>query len=219
MNGPGSAVALRKLELLVTRRLDGLLAGDYHGLLQGPGSHPAEGRPYEIGDDVRRIDWNLSARMVDPHVRTTEPDRELTTWIVVDRSASLDFGTADCEKRDLAVAATAAVGFLTARAGNRIGAILSGGPALAVLPPRSGPGVVHRVLHLATEQPRQPASPGDAGCLGCSVARRSTRWTTPGPLRGGSTTRARPPLRMAPMRLPARAVRKPTAAVAATARS
>ncbi|HEV3401518.1 MAG TPA: DUF58 domain-containing protein, partial [Acidimicrobiales bacterium] len=115
---------LRQLELLVTHRLDGLLQGDYQGLLPGPGSEPGESRPYQPGDDVRRIDWNLTARTTVPHVRDEVADRELETWVVVDCSASLDFGTALCEKRDLAVASTAAVAFLTARTGNRMGAVM-----------------------------------------------------------------------------------------------
>ena len=116
--------ALRHLELTITRRLDGLLQGDHQGLVPGSGSEPGEGRVYQPGDDVRRMDWNLTARTTVAHVRETIADRELETWVVVDQSASLDFGTAACEKRDLALAATAAVGFLTARAGNRLGALL-----------------------------------------------------------------------------------------------
>ena len=105
-----SAELLRRLELSVTRRLDGMLQGDYRGLVPGHGSEPGETRPYQPGDDVRRIDWNVTARLQEPHVRETIADRELETWALVDLSASLGFGTADCEKRDLAVAGLAAVG-------------------------------------------------------------------------------------------------------------
>jgi len=104
---------LRLLELQVNRRLDGLLQGDHLGLVPAPGTEPGEGREYVVGDDVRRIDWNLTARTNVTHVRDTIADRELETWVVVDRTASLDFGTADCEKRDLALASVAAVSFLT----------------------------------------------------------------------------------------------------------
>ena len=110
------AAQLRRLELVVTRRLDGLVSGEFLGLPAGSRQRARRHRPYEIGDDARRIDWNLTARSLTPQVRTTDADRELSTWIVVDRSASLDFGTAECEKRDLAFAAAAAFGFLTARA-------------------------------------------------------------------------------------------------------
>ncbi|HMC41972.1 MAG TPA: DUF58 domain-containing protein, partial [Acidimicrobiales bacterium] len=98
------AELLRRLELAVTRRLDGMLSGDYLAYATGPGTEPAGARPYGPGDDARRIDWNLTARALSPHVRTTEADRELETCLVVDRSASLDFGTAEREKRELALA-------------------------------------------------------------------------------------------------------------------
>ena len=90
----------------------------------GHGTEPGETRVYVEGDDVRRIDWNVTARTTVPHVRDAIADRELETWALVDCSASLDFGTALCEKRDLALAAVAAVGFLTARTGNRMGAVI-----------------------------------------------------------------------------------------------
>ena len=96
-------------------RLDGLLQGNHLGLVPGPGSEPGEARIYQPGDDVRRMDWAVTARTTLPHVRQTVADRELETWVVMDLSPSLDFGTAACEKRDLAVAALAAVTHLTAR--------------------------------------------------------------------------------------------------------
>jgi uncharacterized protein (DUF58 family) len=115
---------LRKLELTVSRRLDGLLQGDYRGLLPGPGTEPGEGRVYQAGDDVRLMDWSLTARTNVPHVRDAIADRELETWALVDLSASMDFGTARCQKRELVIAATAAAAFMTARAGNRFGAVV-----------------------------------------------------------------------------------------------
>ena len=133
-----SAELLRRLELSVTRRLDGILQGDYRGLVPGHGSDLGETRIYQPGDDVRRMDWNVTARLQAPHVRETIADRELETWAMVDLSASLGFGTADCLKRDLAVAALAAVGFLTSRAGNRIGAITLEGERLSTIPARTG---------------------------------------------------------------------------------
>jgi uncharacterized protein (DUF58 family) len=173
------AASLRRLELLVTRRLDGLLAGDYRGILPGQGTELAEGRPYVAGDDVRRIDWSLTARMNDPHVRTTEADRELTTWVVVDRSASLDFGTANSEKRDLVLAATAAVGFLTARGGgNRVGGMITGGERRVVLPPRSGRQGAHALLHRVDETPRGDTPPAEDATVGAaltSIARMHQR--------------------------------------------
>jgi uncharacterized protein (DUF58 family) len=115
----------RRLELTVVRRLDGLLQGDYLGLLPGAGSEAATARPYQPGeDDPRRMDWGVTARTRQPHVRDLVADRELETWALVDLTASMDFGTARAEKRDLAVAAVAAVGFLAAGGGNRLGAHL-----------------------------------------------------------------------------------------------
>lgn len=129
---------LRRLELLVTRRLDGLLQGDYEGLLPGPGSEPDESRLYQPGDDVRRMDWNVTARTTAPHVRDPVADRELETWVLLDRSPSMDFGTARCEKRDMALAAVAAVGFLTLRMGNRVGAVVAAPGRTERLPARPG---------------------------------------------------------------------------------
>ncbi len=130
--------ALRRLDLTINRRLDGLLQGDYQGLIPGPGSDPAEARLYAIGDDVRRIDWNVTARTTQPHVRDVIADRELETWLLVDLSPSMEFGTARYEKRDLAIAAAATIGFLAARGGNRIGcrALLPDGTRL--VPARPG---------------------------------------------------------------------------------
>jgi uncharacterized protein (DUF58 family) len=130
---------LGQLQLLVTRKLDGLLQGDYLGLLPGPGTEPGESREYRPGDDVRRMDWPVTARTTVPHVRQTVADRELETWLAVDLSASLDFGTARCLKRDLAVAASAAIAHLTVRGGNRIGAVVgTGGGHTVRLPARPG---------------------------------------------------------------------------------
>src|SRR3954447_22571829 len=115
MQGRAPDEILRRLELTITRKLDGLLQGDYRGLIPGHGSELGETRVYQPGDDVRRIDWNVTARTQEPHIRESIADRELETWVCVDQSASLDFGTTDMEKRDLALQAVAAIGFLTAR--------------------------------------------------------------------------------------------------------
>jgi uncharacterized protein (DUF58 family) len=129
---------LGKLQLLVTRKLDGLLQGDYLGLLPGPGTEAGESREYRAGDDVRRMDWPVTARTTLPHVRQTVADRELEAWLAVDLSASLDFGTANCLKRDLAIAAAAATSYLTVRGGNRVGAVIGTGDQITRLPARPG---------------------------------------------------------------------------------
>jgi uncharacterized protein (DUF58 family) len=137
--GGRSAEVLRRLEYLVNRRLDGLLQGDYQGLVPGHGSELGETRGYQAGDDVRRIDWNVTARMQQPHVRETIADRELESWVLLDQSPSLAFGTAEYEKQELALIALGAVGFLTARTGNRFGAVLSGRSGQpTVVPARGG---------------------------------------------------------------------------------
>jgi uncharacterized protein (DUF58 family) len=144
--GP-SADVLRRLELLITRRLDGVLQGDHRGLVPGHGSELGETREYQPGDDVRRMDWNVTARMQSPHIRETIADRELETWVVADLSASLGFGTAECEKRDLVMAAASAVGFLTQRTGNRIGAIVLEGSRATTVPARTGRANLQALLH------------------------------------------------------------------------
>jgi uncharacterized protein (DUF58 family) len=156
----GRGGRLAQLELLVTRKLDGLLQGDHQGLVPGGGSEPADGRLYEPGDDVRRMDWNLTARSGAPHVRTTVADRELECWLLVDTSASLDFGTADCEKRDLALAAAAAFGLLTSRDGNRVGALLCGGDGATLVPPRSGRAAAMALLRRLEQVERAPEGGG-----------------------------------------------------------
>src|SRR3984885_6706052 len=102
IDDPKLSAALRTLELTVKRKLDGVLHGDHLGLIPGPGSEPGESREYQPGDDVRRMDWAVTARTTHPHVRQMIADRELETWLVVDMSASLDFATAVCEKRGVA---------------------------------------------------------------------------------------------------------------------
>jgi uncharacterized protein (DUF58 family) len=165
------ATVLRRLELDVTRRLEGLVSGDYLALATGPGTEAAGARPYGPGDDARHIDWNLSARTLSPHIRTTDADRELETSVVVDRSASLDFGTAEREKREAALAAVAAFGFLTVRSGNRLGVLITGGSELTWLPPRSGRTGLMSALTAIYDTPRQAAGPLPAAGLGAGLER------------------------------------------------
>ncbi|MBB4912408.1 uncharacterized protein (DUF58 family) [Actinophytocola algeriensis] len=147
---------LRLLELDVRRRLDGLLQGNHLGLVPGPGSEPGEARVYQPGDDVRRMDWAVTARTTEPHIRETVADRELETWLVADLSASLDFGTAACEKRDLVVAATAAIAHLTGGGGNRIGAVIATGEKTNRVPARGGLAHARGLVRKVAEMPRAP---------------------------------------------------------------
>lgn len=163
------ANVLRRLELDVTRRLDGLLTGDYLAVSAGPGTEQAGARLYEPGDDARRMDWSLTARTLSPHVRTTEADREMETWAVADRSASLDFGTADCEKRELVLAAVAAFGFLTARHGNRLGVLVAGGDRLTRVPARSGRVGLLAALAALYDTPRPQRGPSPDSHLAAAL--------------------------------------------------
>ncbi|WP_394622053.1 DUF58 domain-containing protein [Lentzea sp. JNUCC 0626] len=148
--------ALRMLELDVRRRLDGLLQGNHLGLVPGPGTEPGEARTYQPGDDVRRMDWAVTARTTIPHIRETVADRELETWVAIDLSPSLDFGTAACEKRDLAIAATAAVAHLTRGGGNRIGAAVSTGAENLRVPARGGLAHARGMIRKIAEIDRAP---------------------------------------------------------------
>ncbi|HEY5150150.1 MAG TPA: DUF58 domain-containing protein [Mycobacterium sp.] len=150
------SAALRTLELTVKRKLDGVLQGNHLGLIPGPGSEPGESRMYQPGDDVRRMDWSVTARTTHPHVRQMIADRELETWLVVDMSASLDFGTAGCEKRDLAVAAAAAITYLNSGGGNRIGAIIANGDQVVRVPAKSGRQHEQTLLRAIATSPRAP---------------------------------------------------------------
>ncbi len=154
LRGDRMEAGLRLLEIDVRRRLDGLLQGNHLGLVPGPGSEPGEARPYQPGDDVRRMDWAVTARTTVPHIRETVADRELETWLVVDLSASLDFGTAGCEKRDLAVAAVAAVAHLTRGGGNRVGALISTGESMIRVPARGGLAHARGLVRKVAETPR-----------------------------------------------------------------
>lgn len=155
LRGERMEAGLRTLELDVRRRLDGLLQGNHLGLVPGPGSEPGEARPYQPGDDVRRMDWAVTARTTSPHIRETVADRELETWLVADLSASLDFGTALCEKRDLVVCAAAAVAHLTGGGGNRIGALVSNGAgSIMRIPARGGLPHARGLVRKIAETPR-----------------------------------------------------------------
>jgi uncharacterized protein (DUF58 family) len=168
---------LRSLELMITRRLDGVLHGNHQGLTPGHGSEPGESRPYQPGDDVRRIDWNVTARTNETYIREQIADRDLVAWLVVDVSATMNFGTQPNDKSQTAMAAAATVGFLTARSQNRLGAVLVAGPRIHVLPPRAGKNQVRAILaSLASPPPSEGSGRADlAGALnrvGAIAARR-----------------------------------------------
>lgn len=164
------AGVLAALELDVGHRLEGLVHGDFLGLASGPGSEPADARRYAPGDDARRIDWNLTARSAEIQTRTTEPDRELELWILADRSASVDFGTAQCEKRDLVLAAAAAFGLRTLGHGNRVGMVVAGGDRLQTFPPRSDRATLFAGLVALHRSPRREQGPDPGADLEGALA-------------------------------------------------
>ncbi len=175
LSEPQLTAALKTLELTVRRKLDGVLQGEHLGLIPGPGSEPGEARAYQPGDDIRRMEWSVTARTTQPHVRQMIADRELETWLVVDVSASLDFGSVNCTKRDLAVAAAAAMVHLTSGGGNRHGAILVTGDQVVRVPARGGRA--HAQTLLKTIATTRRAGPGVRGDLkaGLEALRRPMR--------------------------------------------
>jgi uncharacterized protein (DUF58 family) len=147
--GPVSEGLLKALELTVARRVDGLLAGDHRSSLLGRGTELAQVRPYVPGDDVRLIDWNVTARTTEPHVRVHLAERVLVTWIVLDLSPSMGFGTATRRKADVALGVTLAIGHAATVRGNRVGLVGFGGASERVLPPTQGrAGLVGLLLAL-----------------------------------------------------------------------
>jgi len=157
--GPMAEGLLRALDVSIGRRVEGLLAGDFRSNLLGTGSELAMMRPYVAGDDVRRIDWNVTARTGEPHVRVDLAERVLVTWLVLDTSVSMQFGTADRRKADVAEGVAVAVGHLATRRGNRLGVVAFGGEELHAIPPRQGRvGLVGLLTALRSDSP--PDSPG-----------------------------------------------------------
>ena len=161
---PGQADRLlRELEWKVIRRLDGLLQGDYRTLMRGTGLDLTDLREYQPHDDVRHIDWNVTARLNTPHVRVFTEDREMSAWFLLDLSPSISFGPTGHTKRDILTGFVAVLSRLLTRHGNRVGAMLYGGAnhhtdraVDAVLPPRSSRAhvlhLVHRLLPPATPE-------------------------------------------------------------------
>jgi uncharacterized protein (DUF58 family) len=138
--GPGAIPdrLLRALDITIGRRMEGMLAGDYRSARLGEGTELALIRPYVPGDDVRRIDWNVTARTGETHVRVHLAERVLVTWLVLDTSPSMLFGTADRRKADVAEGVAIATGHIATRRGNRVGAITFGGEDPLTLPVRQG---------------------------------------------------------------------------------
>ena len=153
---------LRRLEWTVLRRLDGLLQGNYRTLWRGTGLDLADLREYQHADDVRHIDWNVTARLQVPHVRQFTEDRELTAWFLLDLTGSVDFGSDERTKLAVSEAFVATLARLLTRHGNRVGALLYGlGGAtseVSVLPPGGGRTQVLQLMTRMKQRPNRAAS-------------------------------------------------------------
>src|SRR6478609_6265289 len=159
---------LHRLDWQVIRRLDGLLQGDYRSLFYGYGLDFADLREYQPEDDIRYIDWNVTARMDTPYVREYVEDREVTAWFLLDLSPSVDFGSVDSErlKRSVLIDFVSTLARLLTRRGNRVGAILYGRAVERSIPPGGGRIQGLRLINDLMEQPRLPSSPfTDLGAL------------------------------------------------------
>ena len=176
--GPGTMPEglLKALDVSIARRMEGLLAGDFRSNLLGTGSELAMVRPYTPGDDVRRIDWNVTARTNEPHVRVDLAERVLVTWLVLDTSLSMQFGTADRRKADVAEGVAIAIGHLATRRGNRLGIVTFGDTQPRTIPPKQGRGGLVGLLAALRREP-------DDGAGSTSLSE--------GIMRAGSVTRQR----------------------------
>ena len=160
----GAERALRRLEWTVIRRLDGLLQGDYRTLMRGTGLDLADLREYQHHDDVRHIDWNVTARLQTPHVRVFTEDREMSAWFVLDLSRSVDFGSGQRAKREISAGFVGVLARLLTRHGNRVGALVYGTDLEAVIPPRSGRRHVLHLLHaMERRADKAEAAPAQKG--------------------------------------------------------
>jgi len=152
---------LRKLEWTVIRRLDGLLQGDYRTLFRGGGVDLADLREYQHHDDVRHIDWNVTARLQTPYVRQFIEDRDLTAWFLLDLSGSVDFGSADVTKLAVSTGFVATLARVITRHGNRVGALMYGTKVDTVLPPGSSRlHVLNLLQRMRAERPRAETGGG-----------------------------------------------------------
>ncbi len=150
---PTADSVLRRLEWTVLRRLDGLLHGDYRTLFRGYGLDLADLREYQYHDDVRHIDWNVTARLQIPHVREFNEEREVAAWFLLDLSPSVDFGSEQVRKRAISADFVTVIARMLTRHGNRVGAMFYGGEVDTVIPARTGRRHVMHILHTMLARP------------------------------------------------------------------
>jgi uncharacterized protein (DUF58 family) len=160
MPSPRPEAILQRVEWTVLRRLDGLLHGDYRTLFRGYGMDIADLREYQYGDDVRHIDWNVTARLQTPYVREFHEDREITAWFLLDLSQSVNFGSTHVRKRNVSSDFVAVLARLLTRRGNRVGALYYGEKVDGMIPARSGRRQVLAILHAMQAEPETPSSSG-----------------------------------------------------------
>ncbi len=167
--GPTPGALLRALDVVVRRRVEALLSGEYRSSSLGIGTELAQLRPYQPGDDVRRMDWNVTARTREPHVRDQVAERALVSWLLLDASPSMSFGTAERRKYDVAEGVALAVGHIATRRGNRLGVVSFGNEEARSLPPRQGRlGLLGLLASLRAE----PALDGSSGAsISAALAR------------------------------------------------
>jgi len=156
----GAEAVLRRLEWTVLRRLDGLLQGDYRTLFRGTGLDLADLREYQHHDDVRYIDWNVTARLQTPYVREYTEARELAAWLLLDLSGSVDFGSHEVTKQSVSRDFVTVLARLLTRHGNRVGAVFYGAEVETVIPARGGRLQVLQILHRMVTRPAPPRSAG-----------------------------------------------------------
>jgi uncharacterized protein (DUF58 family) len=155
--GPLPPELLRALQLDVGRRLGSMLAGDFRSARHGPGTELAQVRPYIPGDDVRLIEWNVTARMGEPHVRVLLAERVLVTWLVLDTSPSMEFGTGERRKADVAAGVALGLGHIATRRGNRLGIVTFGDADPTTIPPTQGRLGLLGLLEALGREPEQAA--------------------------------------------------------------
>ena len=174
--GPVPAALLRRVDMTVRRRIDGLLAGDHRSWASGDGTELAQVRPYVPGDDVRLIDWNVTARTGEPHVRVNVAERAVETWLLLDTSASMTFGTADRRKWDVAEGVSLAVGHFALRRGNRLALATFGDRDPATSPARQGDrGLLALLTALRREPDLEPMGPTSLGSALARIGRLARR--------------------------------------------
>ncbi len=156
---PTPEAILRRLEWTVIRRLDGMLHGDYRTLFRGYGLDLADLREYQYNDDVRHIDWNVTARLQVPYIREFNEEREVVAWFLLDLSPSVDFGSRDVQKKAVSAEFVTVLARLLTRHGNRVGAMFYGADVDLVIPPRSGRRHVMHLLHRMLNRPRLTLAP------------------------------------------------------------